>query len=112
MAASPSRTTRWGGAGLYHAAETPLLADLHSTPLSISPQRDLACRASPCPTARPLSAQDKETRLQWWKLLMCDPASSIMSVREKEERGNGTVSKTDWPKYRNMRVRCAKLGID
>lgn len=39
---------------------------------------------------------------------MCDPASSIMSAREAEERGNGTVSRTDWPKYRNMRVRQAE----
>jgi len=49
--------------------------------------------------------QDEGTQVQWWKLLVCDPALSQPGQHEEEERAAGATTGKDWPKYRSVVVK-------
>ena len=63
------------------------------------------------PRARTLSRpQDGDSEVQFWKLLLCDPKGSwTPSLLEQEERRQGVADNPNWPKLRNLVVRCVRV---
>lgn len=62
----------------------------------------LPLRVAPAPTP----VQDKDSQLQVWKLLLCDPKGSwTPAAREVQGRKEGAKKNPSWVKYRNLIVR-------
>jgi hypothetical protein len=49
--------------------------------------------------------QDVATQVQFWKLLLCDPAFYTPGAREAKEAARGAPADPGWPKFRNLVVR-------
>lgn len=63
----------------------------------------------PLPSLCPPPQQDPDTRLQFYKLMLCDPKGSWTPGRREaaalEADPHVSAEGTEWPKYRNMVVR-------